>query len=437
MLALGGCAARLDPSPEMEISRLAGGQAIAYRTEAEPTDIEDSAELTALAAPEAVREALDHSPELQAALARVRIAEAEADQAHLLPNPILSVAFRYPEGGGSPVIEAGLAAELFGILMTPWRADAAANRLRAEAARSVVVALDIIAKAQEAHAQALAAEGIVAAIEEDRERLAKLKILAEARLKAGEGIRSEVTTLSAQLAVLDIQLAEQRQARTAVRLALNRMLGRPSAPFELVLEETPEPTEPLPEESRLIAVALERRPEARAALWELAAAGDERALAMPSPFAEAQIGADAEKDGDWQAGPAFSLPLPFLDWGQNRRAIAYARLVGARHETTQIRRQIIEEVRAARAALEATAATYHRIREALVPLQTTRRSELDLAYRAGQVDLTALLLADQDLFQAKERDAELGRDLTLARIRLERAIGGPLDQLPSISGDSQ
>lgn len=53
----------------------------------------------------------------------------EAKQARLLPNR-MSVVFRWPQGGGSPEVEAGLAADLVSLLSRPGRLTAADSRLR-------------------------------------------------------------------------------------------------------------------------------------------------------------------------------------------------------------------------------------------------------------------------------------------------------------------
>jgi len=84
---------------------------IQFQTVGAPTDAVAGA-VTTLSLSDAVRMALNNDAELQAVIARVRIALAEAKQARLLPNPVLDVAIRYPEGGGKPIIDAGLSSVL-------------------------------------------------------------------------------------------------------------------------------------------------------------------------------------------------------------------------------------------------------------------------------------------------------------------------------------
>ena len=120
-----------------------------------PTDVEGP-QPDSLSLAEAVQTSLSHEPRVQAALARVRVALAESKQTRLLPNPVLDVALRFPEGGGTVLIDAGLSADLISLLRRPAQTRAADNRLRAAAAEAVVVALDAVAEVQEAYAEAQA-----------------------------------------------------------------------------------------------------------------------------------------------------------------------------------------------------------------------------------------------------------------------------------------
>src|SRR5689334_6226838 len=89
---LSGCTTtRPDPRTEHSIAQATGlAEAITFRVEGGPLDEADTGS-DSLSIAEATRRAVTTDPGIQAALARVRIAMAEADQARLLPNPVLSV----------------------------------------------------------------------------------------------------------------------------------------------------------------------------------------------------------------------------------------------------------------------------------------------------------------------------------------------------------
>lgn len=171
-----------------EVAAALGGSGIAVVAHRpEGVDAADDPAGDALTLPEAVRRAVAHDPAVQVALAKVRSAVADARQTRLLPNPVLSLAFRFPEGGGDPIVEAGLAADLLSLLQRPRRMSAADNRLRGASAGVLTAALDTVAEVQQAYTSAQAVEAELAVLRE-RRQLAE-RLLAGARARAAPGGR--------------------------------------------------------------------------------------------------------------------------------------------------------------------------------------------------------------------------------------------------------
>src|SRR5262245_29261623 len=82
-LGSAGCQGpRIDPAAELAVAEAAGvsAAAVVFKSEGGPVD-EPVAAGERLAAADAVQRAVSTSPSLQAALARVRVAMADADQA--------------------------------------------------------------------------------------------------------------------------------------------------------------------------------------------------------------------------------------------------------------------------------------------------------------------------------------------------------------------
>jgi outer membrane protein TolC len=92
---------------------------------------------------------------------------------------------------------------------------------------------------------------------------------------------------------------------------------------------------------------------------------------------------------------------------------------------TAAQRGVVEEVRRALATFDGTRANHERVVAELIPLQELRRAAVDEAFRAGLADATDLLFAEQALQSALARSVALARDVATARIRLQRAVGGP------------
>lgn len=372
---------------------------------------------------EAVRRAVTTDPGLQAALARVRIAVAEADQARLLPNPVLSVVFR--AGEGSPQVEASFVQEFVQALQRPTRASAADNRLRAVASDAVVAALDVISDVQESYVEAQSAAALVP-IFEDRLRLVeRLVSTARARLSAGEGTRSDVVTLDAQRVDLQVSIDRTRLEGRTSRLRLARLIGQPSSDAEWALDHWGNPGTRRHSEREWTDAALRSRPEIQAIAWRLRALSDEEGLLRLLPWEGASVGLDAQSDSGWQLGPSLSAPLPVFDDGSARRALIVAEQLEARHELTLAKRRVVEEVRVAYQSLAASTANLGRIRNELIPLQEQRRQLAEDAYRAGQTDVTQLYLAEQDLRIAQLQAVEVEAQAARALVRLRRAVGGP------------
>lgn len=419
---LSGCAAtRPDPQAEVAAAQAVGLEAaIAFRAEGGPVDEPGAGDALTLA--DAVHRAVSTDPGLQAALARVRIAMADADQARLLPNPVLSIVLRW--GPGKPQIEASLTQDLIQALQVPRRASAADNRLRQAAADAVTTALDVVAEVQERYASVQALDTLIPLLQERLTLLRRLTDTAKARLEAGEGTRTDVTILDAQRVELEVEIAAADLQRREERIRLARLIGEPSSAAAWSLEPWSAPVLLAEPESRWVDVALSSRPEVQAVAWQLAALGDDYALARLLPWEGAEAGIEAERDDDWAVGPSVSSPLPVFDMGQARRARVTAEQVEARHNLTLAKRKVVEEVRVAYQTLAAGRANLDRIRNELIPLQQLRRQVTEDVYLVER-DITPLLLAEQDLRTAQASAIDAERQAAIALIRLQRAVGGP------------
>ena len=323
---------------------------------------------------EAIRRALVCDPELQAAINRVRIAEAEANQARLLPNPILSMAFRFPEGSLKPVVVVDLAAELIAVLQMPGRVSAADSRLRSTVADAVSTVLDLIAEMEEHY---LAVQMIDAL----------LPILQE-RVELVEDEEMEKLELA-------IELRERQLEQTQAQLAIARLIGQPSRDINWKVEPWQKPAKVTESEAAWVAAALAHRPEIESLRWELTALGAERRLANFSPFEAVEVGAAAERGDKWDRGPAFTAPIPIFDWGQSQRARAAVAEAEARNNLLQAQRQVVQEVREAYAAVQAFT---------------------EVAELASE--------ADQELLAVREKVIDLEHKALVALSKLRRAVGG-------------
>ncbi|MCE9618753.1 MAG: TolC family protein [Planctomycetes bacterium] len=423
-LLAAGCQSNApQPTAEESIALAIGTKdAVVFRDEGGPLD--EPSHTGALSASDALRLAVTTDPSLQAALARVRVAMADADQARLLPNPVLTIAYMW--GPGLPQVQVSLMEELIQCLQIPRKASAADNRLARAAADAVTVALDVVVELQSRYAAVQAGDQLIPLLEDRLSLLNKLAQVARNRLDAGEGVRSDVTTLSAQRVALEVEIADARLKRREDRLRLARLIGEPSSAGEWKLDSWSAPALEAHAESQWVNAALLHRPEVQAVTWQLAALGDEYALANLAPWESLSVGAQTQRDDQsFFTGPALSTPIPIFDTGSAKRARAEAEQMEARHNLTLARRKVVEEVRVAYQALAGNLANLRRVQMELVPLQQQRRQEAEDAYQAGQTDVTTVFLAEQDLETSLAKSVDIELQAILSLMRLQRAVGGP------------
>jgi len=403
--------------------------AIAFHTNALPAEAAPAADRLPL--PAAIERALRQSPEVQIALANVRAAQADAHQARLLPNPVLDVTFRLPEGGGRTIIETGLAAELVNILQRPRRISAADAALRAASAKAITITLDVMHQTQHHFFDAVGLRRETEILTERTARIGQLLKVAEARLAAGEGTQLDVATLKAEQSTASIGLRETSLKLSQANIALAHRLGQPRGRIDWKLT-TPLITQiALRGESDAIAQGLRVRPEIQADRWQLTALEDQSALARLAWMEGATAGLDTERDSDWSLGPSVTLPLPIFDSGQAQRAKARAQAIAARQRLTQTTRQVAREIRQAHHAAAQLMTTASRARTELVPLHEERVRLARIVFDAGQEDVTNLRLAELDLLETQLKLLRLDHRTTLAIIALYRATGGNKKEKPN------
>ena len=398
--------------------------AIRFQTQGGPIDVpeDDPAVLTLT---EATRRMLSNDPEIQASLARLRAAEAEAEQARLLPNPVLSITVRPRFGPESAIITPALSEDLISILQRPRRASAADHRLRAAAGEALTAALNAVAEVQERYLEVQADEAQLAVLGDRQKLLDRLMGLATARLNAGEGSRLDVTTVQAQLQNQQFEIAQKRIDLNESRLSLARLIGRPGGRTDWPLSPWIPPPQITTAPGVWLSHALRDRPEIQSDRWDLAALGDDVALSRISPWEGATLGVEAERDVVWSVGPSLSTPLPLFDMGQARGRKAMAAVIEGRHKLTKTQRQVVEEVRKAYDTFTATQAVLAQARSKLLPLQESRQRLAEAAYRAGESDLTTLLVAQEELADTRAKLVEFEQKTSVAFVGLQRAVGGP------------
>ena len=422
---LAGCHAQR-PDVAADAALLAGiDHAIAFRNDADPLQAAPEGD-GSLTVEQAIRLTLANDPRIQASLSKVRVAEAEANQIRLLPNPILTIDLRFPlTKNSNTAFEPTLGADLLSLLQKPAQIAAADHRLRESAATALITVLDVMTEVQEAYASSRSVDAEIENARHRLQRIQQLRDLSQKRLDLGEGTRLDVLTLDAQLMQAELDVSDLDLLRVDHRLALAKLLGEPrsAAAWKLSAWEPPGDGA-MAAESKWIDAALLNRPEILARVWELRALGDDLSAASFPPLQGGDIAAHGERDPDWRVGPSLTFPVPIFDFGQeNRRKVMALRSV-TRNELAEQKLVIIQAVRLAYATYLHSQQTLARAQDRLLPLQRKQLDQAQIAYKAGEANLATLLLAQNDLELTLTKILELQEKVTVAKVRLQRAAGG-------------
>ncbi len=401
-----------------------------------PSSLNLTQPITAAAA---VRAALLANPSLRAALETIAAAVAGDAQARLLPNPMATVAFGLDvDGLGGTPFNAALMQQLDWLWQRSARVDASERELERTILEAGHRALEIIASVRATHAALAQSEEVCALGEGEIEVLARLAEIAHARHAAGEGTALETIPADDELARARALLDASRARRARLRFELLAHLDCAASPAAIATDGK------LPEwyddaagvsDASLVAAARAQRLDVAAALVALAAEEARIDGAARARFPEAGAGAMYMRDDDDRRFifPQAQLELPIFDTGAAALAGAEATARKAWYDARAVLQTAEREVRSARAEWEAA-------------LAAARRSEESAARARRALHLTALARAAGEapqsaLLEAADREIAARRDLSdarlsaaLARIELERALGGALprdDAAPS------
>lgn len=412
---------------EQELRARTGEEAKWVRSEADAESV--AAEVKRLlAAPlgpaQAVRIALLNNRGLQAAYSELGIAESELVQTGRWINPGFSYA-RLTRGDELE-IERSLLFSLLALLTMPRRVEIAEQRFAQVQLRTAAEAMQLSAAARRAWFEAVAAQESVryfGQVQTSAEAGAELA----ARMAAiGNMPRLHHLREQAFYAEASARLARARQAATAARERLTRLLGLDAAEFRL-----PERLPDLPVAPRELGAAetsaLQQRLDVLAAKRETEALATTLGLTQATRFVnvlELSAIRKTEAPGLPQKGWEVELRLPIFDTGDARLADAQHRYMQAVHRTAQVAVNARSEVREAYADYRAAYDLARHYRDEVVPLRKRISEENVLRYNGMLIGVFELLADARETTAAVNAAIAAARDFWLAESGLQMALTG-------------
>jgi cobalt-zinc-cadmium efflux system outer membrane protein len=377
----------------------------------------------------AARHALVLDPALAADLEDLGVAQGDYAQATRLANPTLFGARLGVSPGSGRQTTVGAALDILDFLILPLRKRHAALEYEAAKLRVGQRLVDEVAVAGSAFYEAVAARQVAARLESVLELERAAVTLAERQLEAGNLSRLDLAEQRAEALATE---GEVRRARLAAGAAAERLaveIGFTGDPARLPLPDAlPEPSTMEPDVARLEESALAERLDLQA--LRIGVTTVDRALSLARATRFSPVGVEVgweretEPDGSRLSGPSLEIRLPLFDLG----GASLARLEA---EKRRLERQVDATTLAARSEVRRAHAGAMGLHELLVLERGTLLPErlriLDETLRRYNMMLTGVyevLAAKRAEIETERATVETWKDYWLARVALDRAVGG-------------
>ncbi len=379
---------------------------------------------------EALRLALLNSRRLQAGFMGLGIARADFVQAGLLENPTLGLGLLFPSGSGSSRITGGLAQNAMDLLRIPARRRAAAAGMEQQLLALGRQAGELVVDTQTAYFEGVASRRLRVAAEAGAD-LARRSAEAVAE-RVDRGVATATDASLARTLALGADLEVRRTRRAEVGSA-RRLAGLLSLTVDLIevplIDALPAAGADLVDRETLVGYALSNRLDLRTADAAIRAAEERVAVARGEALPEVTLGLGYERpEGEDTSvlGPELDLELPVFDGNE-------AQISRAEFELEQLRRlgeamvaEAGQQVRAAADQRQLAVATARFVEDEVLPQAERVMALARKAYDGGDTNLLTLLQAETAAITARATLVEARLLAALARVDLERALGGPL-----------
>ncbi len=361
--------------------------------------------LDGLSVEDAIRLAIDHSPQLRAAGYQIDAASGRVLQAGLYPNPSLSFgaeALGSDAGSGGEttyVIEQEI---VLGGKLQRARDVAESDRLAARA-EFIAEEFAVAARVSQAYYAGVSAQERLAKREELAALASQLLEAAAAQVDAGSAtepdrLRAEVVHEQAQ-----IELDAARFEASAAKQTLASVIGI-DGQIDLPLISSVDRLPELPSREELMAATIEANSRMSLARIAIVRARQAHKLAKAEgvPNLVASIGPRySDIDGESTMDAGLSLEIPIFDRNQGEIQATLAERLSASAQLRSVQLDLLAEVSDAWAAYQSTYSAADRYRNQLLPKAERTLDMTRQAYQSGKADYLRLLDAQQVVVESR------------------------------------
>ena len=382
-----------------------------------------------LSADRAAQIALIHNRELQAAYNALGLAEADRVQASLPPNPTFSL--ERIAGMGALEVEGRITASVLALATLPARAEIATDRFRQAQFQAAADTMRIATEARRAFYRAVAAQALVAFLDQARQTGETAAELAKRLGETGAMNKLDQARNRVFHAELVAQLSTARLRASSERERLIRALGLSGDELAFRI---PSQFPPLPSRARAIRAieteAVRRRFDLQMARIEADLLAKSYGLTNATRFINlleaSGIAKKQRENGDTvrERGYEIEFQVPLFDFGEAKARRAEEAYLQAVNRLTAKAVNVRSEAREAYQAYRASHDIARQYRRDVLPLRKIISDETLLRYNAMQIDVFALLTEARQRITATNAALEAERDFWLAETNLSAAILG-------------
>ena len=385
-----------------------------------------------LTADSAIQIALLNNPKIQAIFEEIGIARADLVEAGLLSNPSFSIEVRYPHMRGLHTnIEYLITSTLLDIFLIPLRTRLASTEFDQTKLRVSNEILNLAFDVRKTYSELVSENKKIIYIKSVVELASINSEIVSKQINIGN-----VNTFKFQLAqssLLEAELELTKSQAEIIRLSekLNRLLGF----TEEVCFILPDYLDGVDYQGfdlcSLEAIALEVRLDLQVARFEVARLGQMLGLKDWWTYTHLQGGLAGERDPDGKnlIGPGFSGELPIFNYGQAARMRLFAQLRQARERFAELEIQVRSEVRQAHKLLMSYLKIINDYQNRILPMQSKISASSEELYNVMGLGIDKLLENKRMEVVANQNYTESVKQYLVARVELDRALGGYLFRL--------
>jgi outer membrane protein, heavy metal efflux system len=391
---------------------------------------------------EAVAEAIENNPGLNAERAGVAVAQTALITARLRPNPVVSYSADHLDALGTGFSDSNNAGppELALRIDFPWerghkrelRMDAAAFQQRiaeqklADSTRKLTLDVTL------ACIDVLEAKSRVELARQNLTSLEGIVKLNESRLNAGATAPVELTRSRVAMLQFRGSVRTAELALTTARLRLQVLLGRAAAVDVAGELKTPLPAA-APDQARIVETAMARRPDLQAILLDQARSQADLRLQLAQGKVDYTYGAEYRRQQGIAGkgnmlGFFFSVPAPLFSRNQGEIARARAEYAQLRKSEAALRSVISGEVASAWQEYETARGLVGEIERDLLGPSQEARNITAYVYQAGASSLIDVLDAQRAFNETMSAYYSAQADYRRAVSRLASAVGEEVTQ---------